>query len=137
VLHDAPLENITTTVTRTQGAIDTALSLLRQQLRPLLAIQEQAGTLHTRITTLTAEMEGLLALTSGGILADASAAMFSAQYVAQLAAALSTGVHTGLVQIAWPDKSFLARQGWIMLLQGGSRSCWRWSSFVTAYSWRQ
>ena len=118
VLQDEPLEHITTTVTKTQGAIETALGLLRQQLRPLLALQEQAGTLHTRINTLTAEVEGLLSLTPGGILADASPAMFSAQYVAQVAAALRTGVHTGLVQISWPDKAFLARQGWIMVLQG-------------------
>jgi hypothetical protein len=44
--------------------------------------------------------------------------MFSAHYFAQLAAALRTGVHTGLVQIVWPDTSFLTRQGWIMVLQG-------------------
>jgi hypothetical protein len=97
-------------VTRTQGAIDTALGLLRQQLSPLLAIQEQAGTLQTRINTLTAEVEGLLALSPGGIRADASAAMFSAQYVSQLAAALRTGVHTGLSRShgqksrSWPGK---------------------------------
>jgi potassium-dependent mechanosensitive channel len=118
LLQDEPLENITTTVTRTQGAIDTALDLLRQQLRPLLAIQEQAGMLQTRINTLTAEVGGLIALSQGGTLADASAAMFSAQYFAQLAAALRTGVHTGLVQISGPDKSFFARQGWIMVLHG-------------------
>jgi hypothetical protein len=118
LLHDEPLEHITTTVTRTQGAIETALGLLRQQLSPLLAIQEHAGTLHTRINTLTAEVGGLIALSQGGTLADASAAMFSAHYFAQLAAALRTGVRTGLVQIAWLDKSFLARQGWLMVLQG-------------------
>ena len=118
LLQDEPLEKITTTVTKTQGAIETALDLLRQQLSPLLAIQEQAGMLHTRITTLAAEVGGLIALSQGGTLADASAAMFSAQYVAQLATAFRTGVHTGLVQIAWPDKSFFARQGWIMVLQG-------------------
>ena len=118
LLQDEPLEKITTTVTKTQGAIDTALGLLRQQLGPLLAIQEQAGTLQTRINTLTAKAEGLLSLSQGSILADASPAMFSAQYFAQLAAALRTGVHTGLVQLSWPDKSFLARQGWLMVLQG-------------------
>jgi hypothetical protein len=63
LLKDEPPEYITTTVTRTQGAIETALGLLRQQLRPLLAIQEQAGTLQTRINTLTAEVEGLISLT--------------------------------------------------------------------------
>src|SRR5215813_10853594 len=116
--QDEPLEKITTTVAKTQGAIDTALGLLRQQLGPLLAIQEQAGTLQTRINTLTAKVEGLLSLSQGGILADASPAMFSAQYFAQLAAALRTGVHTGLVQLSLPDKSFLAQQGWLMVLQG-------------------
>jgi hypothetical protein len=44
--------------------------------------------------------------------------MFSAHYIAQLAVALRTRVRTGLVQIAWPDTSFLARQGWLMVLQG-------------------
>ena len=118
VLHDEPLEPITTAVTKTQGAIETALGLLRQQLRPLLAIQEHAGTLHTRIDTLTAEVRGLVSLSQGGTLADASPAMVSAQYVAQVAVALRTGVHTGLVQISWPDKAFVARQGWIIVLQG-------------------
>jgi small-conductance mechanosensitive channel len=118
LLHDEPLENITTTVTKTQGAIDTALGLLRQRLRPLLAIQEQAGTLHTRISTLTTEVGGQRALSQGGTVADASPAMSSAPYFPQLAVALSTGVHTGLVQISWPDKSFFAWQGWIMVLQG-------------------
>src|SRR5262249_32846493 len=108
VLQEEPLEHITTTVTRTQGAIETALGLLRQQLSPLLAIQEHAGTLQTRIDTLTAEVGGLIALSQGGTLAEASPAMLSAPYVAQLAAALRTGIHTGLVQIVWPDKSFLA-----------------------------
>src|SRR4029453_3702675 len=91
---------------------------LREKLNPLLATQKKAGTLHTRINTLTAEVGGLIALSQGGTLADASPAMFSAHYFAQLAAALRTSVRTGLVQISWPDKSFLARQGWLMVLQG-------------------
>ena len=43
LLKDEPLEEITATVTKAQGAIDTALGLLRQQLKPLLAMQEQVG----------------------------------------------------------------------------------------------
>jgi prefoldin subunit 5 len=112
------LEEITITVTKTQGAIDTALSLLLQQLKPLLALQEQAGTLQTRINTLTAEVEGLISLTQGGVLVDASPAMFSTHYVSQLAVALRAGVHTGLVQVSWPGKAFFARQGWTVVLQG-------------------
>jgi len=37
--------------------IDTALGLLRQRLKPLLALQEQVGTLQTRINTLGKEIE--------------------------------------------------------------------------------
>ena len=105
-------------MTKAQGAIDTALGLLRQQLRPLLALQEQAGTLQTRINTLTAEVEGLLSLSQGGVSVRASPPMFSAPYVSQLAAALRAGVQTRLVQISWPGKSFFAQQGWIIVLQG-------------------
>jgi hypothetical protein len=100
LLQDEPREHITSAVTKTQGAIDTALGLLRQQLRPLLAIQEQIGTLETRINTLTAEVRGLLSLSQGGTSPEASPAMFSAQYLSQLAAALRTSVRTGLVQIS-------------------------------------
>jgi potassium-dependent mechanosensitive channel len=115
---DAPLEEITTTVTKAQGTIDTALGLLRQQLKPLLALQEQAGTLQTRINTLTAEVEGLLSLTQGGVLVGVSPPMFSAQYFSQLPTALREGIHTGLAQVSWPGKAFFARQGWIFVLQG-------------------
>jgi hypothetical protein len=111
VLQEEPLEHITTTVTKTQRAIETALGLLRQQISPLLALQEQAGTLQTRINTLTAEVGDLITLSQSGTLADASPVMVSGQYFAQLVAALRTGVDTGLVQIAWPEQSFLARHG--------------------------
>jgi potassium efflux system protein len=118
LLKDAPLEEITTTVTKAQGTIDTALGLLQQQLKPLLALQEQAGSLQTRINTLTAEVEGLISLSRGGVLVNVSLPMFSAQYVSQLAAALRDGVQNGLAQVSWPGKAFFARQGWIVVLQG-------------------
>src|SRR5215510_11214128 len=90
---DEQPEEITTTVTKAQGAIDTALGLLLQQLKPLLALQEQIGTLQTKINTLTAEVESLLSLSQGGVMIDASPAMFSAQYLSQLATALRGGVY--------------------------------------------
>ena len=118
LLKDAPLEEVTTTVTTAQGAIDTALGLLRQQLKPLLALQEQVGTLQTKINTLTAEVEGLISFTQGGVLVDASPAMLSTHYFSQLATALKDGVQNGLAQVSWPGKSFVAQQGWVVVLQG-------------------
>jgi small-conductance mechanosensitive channel len=118
LLRDEPLEQVATTLSKVQGTIDTALDLLLQQLKPLLAIQEQAGYMQTRINTLTAEVEGLLSLTQGGVLVDAPPPMFSASYVAQLAAAISNGVYTSVAQVSWPGKSFFAQQGGIVALQG-------------------
>ena len=118
LLKDEPLEEITATVTKAQGVIDTALGLLRQRLKPLLALQEQVGTLQTRINTLTAEVEGLISLTQGGVLVDDSPSMFSAQYFSQLAAALMGGVQTELAQVLWSGQAFFARQGGIVILQG-------------------
>jgi small-conductance mechanosensitive channel len=118
LLKDEPLEEITTIMPKAQGAIDTALGLLRQQLKPLLATQEQAGTLQTRINSLTAEVEGLISLSQGGVLVDASPSMFSARYFSQLAPALRAVVQTRLVQVSWPGKAFFAREGWVLVLQG-------------------
>ena len=112
-----PLEEITATVTKAQGAITTALGLLRQQLKPLLALQEQVGTLQTRTTTLTGDVQELLLRSQGGVAGEAAPAMFSARYVAQLATTLSAGVQTGLVQISWPGASFVAEEGWLIVLQ--------------------
>ena len=118
LLKEEPLEEITATMTKAQGAIETALGLLRQQLKPLLALQEQAGALQTRINSLTAEVEDLISLSQGGALVDASPSMFSAQYVSQLAPALRAGVQTRLAQVSWPGRAFFAREGWILVLQG-------------------
>jgi small-conductance mechanosensitive channel len=118
LLKEEPLEEITATMTKAQGTIATALGLLRQQLEPLLATQEQAGTLQSRIDTLTAEIESLISLSQGGVLVDVSPPMFSARYSSQLATALRASVQTRLAQVSWPGKAFFARQGWIVALQG-------------------
>jgi small-conductance mechanosensitive channel len=109
-----PLEEITATVAKAQSTIASALDLLRQQLKPSLALQEQIGALQTRITALTLEMDKLL---SGGFAVGATPAMLSTQYVSQLATAFKTGVRTGLIRVSWPGSSFIAEQGWILVLQ--------------------
>src|SRR5262249_7579329 len=115
-LHkEEPLEEITTTVTKAQSAIANAPGLLPQQLKSSLSLQEQVGTLQTRINALTAEVDGRLSLSQGGI--DAVPEMFSARYVSQLATALRAGAQTGFFQVSWPGRSFAAQYGWVAVLQ--------------------
>jgi potassium-dependent mechanosensitive channel len=116
--RDEPIEEIATNVTRAREDIETALALLRQQLKRLLTVQQQAGTLQARVKKLTVDVQALLSLSRGGALVNASPPMFSTDYAAQLKAALGAGVRTGLVQISWPEEGFFAEQGWIMVLQG-------------------
>ena len=136
LLKDEPLEEITATMTKAQGAIDTALGLLRQQLKPLLAIQEQAGTLQTRINSLTAEVEGLISLSQGGVLVDASPSMFSARYVFSIGTSAA-----GLAsKPGWPrshgqERRFLPGRDGSLSSRGCSRLFWRSSSSVIANSW--
>src|SRR5262249_23716930 len=109
-----PLEEITATVTKAQSVIATALSLLRRQLKPLLTLQERVATLQSRINALSAEVDGRVSLSQGGV--DAPA-MFSSRYVSQLTTSFRPGAQTGFVQGSWPGPSFIAQHGWVVILQ--------------------
>jgi potassium-dependent mechanosensitive channel len=113
---DDSLAEITATLSRAQGDIDTALDLLRERLEPLLGLQQRIGALQTRITLLGAEIEGVLASSRG--LEDISPGILSTPYASHLVTALETLARPGSVQIAWPAESFFAREGWVLWLQG-------------------
>lgn len=119
LLKDESLDEVATILTRIHETIDTALALLLQELRPLLALQHQTGHLQTRINVLAAEVDGLFVLVHGGnVTIDPDPPMLSPQYFLELAATLKNGTQAGLAQISWPGKSFFARHAWIIVLQG-------------------
>ena len=70
LLKDEPLDEVKLTFARAQDTIDTALNLIQQQLKPLLAMQRKAGNVQTRIGSLAVEVEGLILAKRGGVLYD-------------------------------------------------------------------
>ena len=112
-----PPEEITGAVDNAQTTIASALVLLQQQLKPLLALQAQVATLQSRVNALTLEAEGLASVAQGGGRTDAAPPIISAAYASQLAAALRGILRTGLVQVSWPEQSLITEQGWILALQ--------------------
>lgn len=102
------------------ATIDTAQGLVRARLELMLSGQEKAGQIQADLYALTAECDSLLIEERRRALLDTSPPMFSYRYVVQFGkGALWRSVQTGLYQIAWPDSRFFARQGWVIIIQGG------------------
>jgi potassium efflux system protein len=116
--EEEALPEIAATIARAREDIETALGIVRQQLEPLLVLQGQIGALQARIGALTAEVKSLLPVSRRGVLADTAPPMFSARYASELATDLSAGVQPDVAEISQTARSFLAREGSIVALQG-------------------
>ena len=116
--HDALLDDVKQAFTRAHDTIVAALDLIRQQIKPLLARQQQARDLQVRLDVLMANVEGMIVAMGDGALRHAIPPMLSSRYLAQFGSRLWYDVRNGLAEVAWPDGQFIARQGWVMLLQG-------------------
>lgn len=115
--HDALLDNVEQTFTRAHDTIDAALNLVRQQIKPLLAGQEQIRNLQVRLDVLMAQVEGMIAAVGDDALHHVTPPIISTRYMMQFDSRLWYDTRNGLAEIAWPDSQFIARQGWIMFFQ--------------------
>jgi len=118
LLTDESLPEIKAIIDKADLTIDTALGLLLAQIRPLLAMQEQAGTLQTKLNLLTTEIGSIRVPAQSDILVDGSPPMFSSAYVSQFRAGLRNPLNAKLDQMVQADRAFLARQGWMLPLLG-------------------
>jgi potassium-dependent mechanosensitive channel len=117
LLKEKELVQLKPTFKKAKRTISTALDLVHPQLESMLTVQEKAGHIQTKITTLTAELDGLIADERRGTLVVASPPMFSSQYLSQFSRELWHAVLKGLDMISWPGSRFFDRQGWVILIQ--------------------
>jgi potassium-dependent mechanosensitive channel len=117
LLTEAALEEVKTTFTRAQHTIDTALSLVDQQLQPLLGLLQESGRIDGNINRLIAELDVLILARRQALLPDETAPLFSLTYLSQLKHLTSYEVERGVQAIAWPKPEFYKSQGWILVLQ--------------------
>jgi len=118
LLKDEPLDEVKLTFAEAQETINTALNLIHQQLKPLLAMQRKAGNVQTRINSLAAEVDGLTLAKRGGVLYDSSPPMLSSKYLSQFGSGLLFAAQSGLDKVSWAGGGFFVQQGWLTLLQG-------------------
>jgi small-conductance mechanosensitive channel len=117
LLKEKELDQLKPTFKKAKSTIGTALDLVHSQLESMLKVQEKAGHIQTKITTFTAELDGLIDDERRGSLFIASPPMFSSQYISQFSRELWHAVLKGLDMISWPGSRFFDRQGWIILIQ--------------------
>jgi len=118
LLTDESLPEIEAIIDKADYTIDTALVLLLAQIQPLLALQEQAGTLQSKLNMLTTEVGSIGVPAQSGTMVDGSPPMFSSAYVSQFRAGLRSPLNAKLDQMVQADRAFLARQGWMLPLLG-------------------
>jgi small-conductance mechanosensitive channel len=118
LLKEGEIDQLESTFATVNNTIDTALNLVLPQLYAMLAAQEKAARIQTKIDAIVADLDGLILAERRDVLVDASPPMFSSRYFSQFGSELRDAVRSGLDAIAWPDSRFFAQQGWIVLLQG-------------------
>jgi len=117
LLTDEFLAEVEATFDKADLTIDTAFALILAQLQPLLALQKQAGTLQTELNMLITEADSISSSTQSDATVARSPPMFSSAYVSQFRAGLRSPLNVELDRMVQADRIFLARQGWILLLQ--------------------
>jgi len=117
LLEDKPLKEVKAILIQAEKTIDTALSRILGQLRPMLTAQQRAGDIQSRIDSLVAEADGLIETVKGTVLVDSSPPMLSSRYLSQFENRLWDETKKGLGGLQWPEKDFFARQGWVAFCQ--------------------
>jgi small-conductance mechanosensitive channel len=116
---EGEFDQLKATFAKAQDSIDTALNLVLPQLGVLLTVQEKASDIQAEIHALAAELDSQLAEERRGTLLNTAPPMYSSEYFSQFRTGdLWYAIEKGGDGISWPDERFLARQGWILLIQG-------------------
>ena len=117
MLKDEPIDAVKFTFARAQNAINAALSLIHQQLQPLLAVLKKAWDIEAKVNDLSVEVDNLIMGKRRVLLPDANPPMFSWNYLSQLRNQAWYELRGGMRAIAWPEMEFFGRQGWLFVLQ--------------------
>ncbi len=117
LLEDGDLAQLKSAFDEAKDTIDKALEIILSQLNSMLAVQERAGNVQTKIIVLKTEFDSLILAARFGARVHISPPMFSSRYLSQFSSELWYALQKGLDQISWPDSHFFDRHGLIVFLQ--------------------
>jgi small-conductance mechanosensitive channel len=112
-----PLKTVAPTFARAQDVIDRSITLIRQKLKSLLAVQQRAGEIQAGMYSLKVEIDDLLLVVRVGAWKKTAPSMFSSKYYSQFNRGLWEELRKGLSIVSWPGRQFLQRHGWLVFFQ--------------------
>jgi len=112
-----PPQTVAPTFSRAQDIIDRSVTLIRQKLKSLLALQQRAGEIQTGMYSLKVEIDDLLSVVRADAWKKSAPSMFSSKYYSQFKRGLWEEMQKGLSMVSWPGRQFLQRHGWLVFLQ--------------------
>jgi small-conductance mechanosensitive channel len=118
MLKEEAFAQLGSTFTKANDAIDQAQTLIVQKMKVMLILQEKVGHLQTKIYTLVADLDGMIAARRHSALIDTSSSLLSSRYFSQFEKDLWVETKKGIGAILWVDSHFFTRNGWILLSQG-------------------
>ena len=118
MLEEGAFDQLKWIFVKANDTINTALNLVLQQLEVILTFQAKSSNIQAKIYTLVADLDRLISAGRRSALIGTSPPMLSSQYFSQVGSELWYAVKKGLDEISWFDSQFLARNGWILFLQG-------------------
>ncbi|UCG12139.1 MAG: mechanosensitive ion channel [Deltaproteobacteria bacterium] len=114
---DVPLSTVKPAFSKAEESIGTALRLINQQLQPMLAAQQEAGDLQTRLHKLAVEVDALLLAVRADVWQKTAPSMLSPGYYAAFDKTLWSELRKGPRVAPWPGWQFFAHNGWVIFLQ--------------------
>ncbi|EFK11712.1 conserved hypothetical protein [delta proteobacterium NaphS2] len=116
LLGEGDLAQLQPTFAKANDTIDKALRIVVSKLNAMLAAQERAGIIQTKIIALSTELETLILASRSDIRINISPPMFSLQYFSQFSNELWSALKKGLTEIQWPDSRFIEQHRLNVLL---------------------
>ena len=113
---DLSLTSVTAAFTRATTDIDQALDIISRKLEPLLEIQQKAGDIGAKISSLTDQIDAMMAQQRGGTLRGGMPHMFSIAYLHQLIDLVNEPAQL-INALTPPDPAFFMEKGWVLALQ--------------------
>ena len=113
---DLSLTSVTAAFTRATTNIDQALDIISRKLEPLLEIQQKAGDIGAKISSLTDQIDAMMAQQRGGTLRGGMPHMFSIAYLHQLIDLIHEPARL-IKALTPPDPAFFVEKGWVLALQ--------------------
>lgn len=113
---DLALMSVAAAFSRATMDIDQALDVISRKLEPLLEVQQKAGDIGAKISSLTDQIDGMMAQQRGGTLRGGMPHMFSIAYLHQLIDLVNEPARL-IKALTPPDPAFFVEKGWVLALQ--------------------